>query len=110
MSDILRAHINDFGFSHSEISRRATKLNQTTTYRVVEGETQNPSLNSLTGIIEAIALTDADAGVLYRKMGMDNAKPRLYVLIDSDLTLNVQNVKRKTFWTLVTFEKPHIVS
>ena len=86
MSNVLRAHINDFGFSHSEISRRATKLNQATTYRVVEGETQNPSLNSLTGIIEAITLTDADAGVLYRKMGLHSAKPRLYVLPDSALT------------------------
>ena len=86
MSNVLRTHINDFGFSHSEISRRATKLNQATTYRVVEGETQNPSLNSLTGIIEAISLTDADAGVLYRKMGMHSAKPRLYVLPDSELT------------------------
>ena len=36
MSNVLRTHINDFGFSHSEISRRATKLNQATTYRVVE--------------------------------------------------------------------------
>ena len=97
MSDILRAHINDFGFSHSEISRRATKLNQTTTYRVVEGETQNPSLNSLTGIIEAIALTDADAGVLYRKMGMDNAKPRLYVLPDSDLTFECAKREAQDF-------------
>ncbi len=86
MSNVLRAHINDFGFSHSEISRRATKLNQATTYRVVEGETQNPSLNSLTGIIEAISLTDADAGVLYRKMGLNSAKPRLYVLQESELT------------------------
>ena len=86
MSNVLRAHINDFGFSHSEISRRATKLNQATTYRVVEGETQNPSLNSLTGIIEAVSLTDADAGVLYRNMGLHSAKPRLYVLPDSTLT------------------------
>ena len=86
MSNVLRAHINDFGFSHSEISRRATKLNQATTYRVVEGETQNPSLNSLTGIIEAISLTDADGGVLYRKMGLHSAKPRLYVLPESELT------------------------
>ena len=44
MSDLLRAHIQDFGFKHAEISRRASKLNQATTYRVVEGETQNPSL------------------------------------------------------------------
>ncbi|MEC7984576.1 MAG: hypothetical protein VX278_05400 [Myxococcota bacterium] len=80
MSDVLRAHIQDFGFKHAEISRRASKLNQATTYRVVEGETQNPSLNSITGIIEAISLTDADAGVLYRKMGSTKAKPRLFVL------------------------------
>lgn len=86
MSNVLRTHINDFGFSHAEISRRASKLNQATTYRVVEGETQNPSLNSLTGIIEAISLTDADAGVLYRKMGLHSAKPRLYVLPNSELT------------------------
>ena len=86
MSDVLRTHINDFGFSHSEISRRLTKLNQATTYRVVEGETQNPSLNSITGIIESVSLTDADAGVLYRKMGMHSAQPRLYVLPDSELT------------------------
>ena len=46
MSDILRSHIKDFGFTHTEIARRASKLNQATTYRVVEGETQNPSLNS----------------------------------------------------------------
>ena len=59
MSDFLRSHIQDFGFKHSEISRRASSLNQATTYRVVEGETQNPSLNSITGIIEAISLTDA---------------------------------------------------
>ena len=58
MSDVLREHITVFGFSHSEIARRATKLNQATAYRVVEGETINPSLNSLTGIIEAITLTD----------------------------------------------------
>ena len=86
MSNVLRAHINDFGFSHSEISRRASKLNQATTYRVVEGETQNPSLNSLTGIIEAISLTDADAGVLYRRIGLHSAKPRLYVLPNSQHT------------------------
>ena len=79
MSDFLREHIQDFGFKHAEIARRASKLNQATTYRVVEGDTQNPSLNSITGIIEAISLTDADAGVLYRKMGVHNAKPRLFV-------------------------------
>jgi len=52
----------------------------------VEGETQNPSLNSLTGIIEAISLTDADAGVLYRRIGLHSAKPRLYVLPNSQHT------------------------
>ena len=80
MSEVLRDHIQDFGFKHAEIARRAAKLNQATTYRVVEGDTTNPSLNSLTGIIEAISLTDADAGVLYRKMGVSSAKPRLFVL------------------------------
>ena len=80
MSDILRKHIHDFGFSHTEIARRASKLNQATAYRVVEGETSNPSLNSITGIIEAITLTDADAGVLYRQLGLDEAKPRRYAL------------------------------
>ena len=78
MSDILREHVSTFGFSHSEIARRATKLNQATAYRVVEGDTTNPSLNSITGIIEAITLTDADAGVLYRRMGVHQAKPRQY--------------------------------
>lgn len=97
MSNVLRTHINDFGFSHSEISRRATKLNQATTYRVVEGETQNPSLNSLTGIIEAISLTDADAGVLYRKMGMNSAKPRLYVLPDSEHTFECAKREAQDF-------------
>ena len=97
MSNVLRAHINDFGFSHSEISRRATKLNQATTYRVVEGETQNPSLNSLTGIIEAISLTDADAGVLYRKIGLHSAKPRLYVLPDSEHTFECATREAQNF-------------
>ena len=36
-------------------------------------------MNSITGIVEAISLTDADAGVLYRKFGVDSAKPRLFV-------------------------------
>ena len=85
MSDVLREHIQDFGFKHAEIARRASKLNQATTYRVVEGETQNPSLNSITGIIEAISLTDADAGVLYRKLGVGSAKPRLFVLPNGTL-------------------------
>ena len=85
MSELLRTHIQDFGFKHAEIARRAAKLNQATTYRVVEGETQNPSLNSITGIIEAISLTDADAGVLYRKFGVGAAKPRLFVLQDCEL-------------------------
>ena len=85
MSDFLRSHIQDFGFKHSEISRRASSLNQATTYRVVEGETQNPSLNSITGIIEAISLTDADAGVLYRKMGVNNARPRLLLHPSADV-------------------------
>ena len=76
MSDILRQHISAFGFSHSEIARRAAKLNQATAYRVVEGETINPSLKSITGIVEAVSLTDADAGVLYRRMGTDVARPR----------------------------------
>ena len=40
MYEVLRKHIQDFGFNHSEISRRATNLNQATAYRVVEGETQ----------------------------------------------------------------------
>lgn len=80
MSELLRSHIQAFGFKHAEIARRAVKLNQATTYRVVEGDTLNPSLNSITGIIEAISLTDADAGVLYRKMGLNNAKPRLFAL------------------------------
>ena len=76
MSDILRQHISAFGFSHSEIARRASKLNQATAYRVVEGETTNPSLSSISGIVEAVSLTDADAGVLYRRMGAGVARPR----------------------------------
>ena len=76
MSDVMRSHIGDFGFKHSEISRRASKSNQATTYRVVEGETTNPSLNSLTGIIEAISLTDANQVCCIEKWG-SNAKPRL---------------------------------
>ena len=54
MYEILRKHIQDFGFNHSEISRRSTNLNQATAYRVVEGETQNPSIGSITSIIEVI--------------------------------------------------------
>jgi len=92
MSDVLREHIQAFGFKHAEIARRASKLNQATTYRVVEGETQNPSLNSITGIIEAISLTDADAGVLYRKLGVGSAKPRLFVLPNG--TLDYETAKR----------------
>ena len=63
-----------------------------------------PSLNSLTGIIEAISLTDADAGVLYRKMGLHSAKPRLYVLSEVNSRLRVHFAKPKITWTLVTFE------
>ena len=71
--------MKDFGLNHSDIARRAPKLNQATSYRVIEGETRNPSLSSITGIVEAVSLTDADAGVLYRKFGVDSAKPRLLV-------------------------------
>ena len=97
MADVLRRHIQDFGFKHTEIARRASKLNQATTYRVVEGETQNPSLNSLTGIIEAISLTDADAGVLYRKVGMGSAKPRLFVLPDTALDYETAKTEAQNF-------------
>ena len=76
MSEVLRQHIKDFGFTHTEIARRAARLNQATAYRVVEGETTNPSLNSVTGIVEATALTDADAGVLYRKVAGGKAVPK----------------------------------
>ena len=97
MADVLRRHIQDFGFKHTEIARRASKLNQATTYRVVEGETQNPSLNSITGIIEAISLTDADAGVLYRKIGMGSAKPRLFVLPDTALDYETAKMEAQNF-------------
>ncbi len=76
MSEVLRQHIKDFGFTHTEIARRAARLNQATAYRVVEGETTNPSLNSVTGIVEATALTDADAGVLYRRVAGGKAVPK----------------------------------
>ncbi len=76
MSDVLRQHIKDFGFTHSEIARRAVRLNQATAYRIVEGETTNPSLKSVTGIVEATALTDADAGVLYRRVVGNKAVPK----------------------------------
>ena len=97
MSDVLRKHIQDFGFKHTEIARRASKLNQATTYRVVEGETQNPSLNSITGIIEAISLTDADAGVLYRKLGMGSAKPRLFVVPNTALDYEAAKIEAQNF-------------
>ena len=80
MSDLLRRHVQDFGFSSSEIAQRANTLNPATAWRVVEGDTANPSLNSITSIVEAICLTDADAGVLYRKLGIDHARPRCYAL------------------------------
>ena len=89
MYEVLRKHIQDFGFNHSEISRRATNLNQATAYRVVEGETQNPSISSITSIIEAVSLTDADAGVLYRKVGYSSAKPRLLSLHESQLEFSL---------------------
>jgi len=76
MSEVLRQHIKDFGFTHTEIARRAARLNQATAYRVVEGETTNPSMNSVTGIVEATALTDADAGVLYRRVAGGKAVPK----------------------------------
>ena len=79
MSELLRNHIQDLGLKHTDISQRAHTLNQTTTYRVVEGDTQNPSLNSITSIIEAVSLTDADARILYQKFGTYHAKPRCFV-------------------------------
>ena len=85
-------------------SRRATKLNQATTYRVVEGETQNPSLNSLTGIIEAISLTDADAGVLYRN-GTAQCKTKTVCSIETaNLRLRARYANPKITWTLDTSE------
>ena len=79
MSELLRNHIQDLGLKHADIAQRARTLNQTTTYRVVEGDTQNPSINSITSIIEAICITDADARVLYQKFGTYHAKPRCFV-------------------------------
>lgn len=75
MSEVLRRHVRDFGFTHAEIASRAARLNPATAYRVVEGETANPSLRSITGIVEATALTDADAGVLYRRLVSHAAQP-----------------------------------
>ena len=40
MADVLRRHIQIHGFKHTKV-RRASKLNQATTYRVVEGETKS---------------------------------------------------------------------
>ena len=79
LSELLRNHIQDLGLKHADIAQRASTLNQATTYRVVEGDTQNPSLSSITSIIEAISLTDADARVLYQKFGTYHAKPRCFV-------------------------------
>ncbi len=79
MSDLLRNHMYDLGLKHNDIAQRTTSINQTTTYRVVEGDTQNPSLHSVTSIIEAISLTDADARILYQKLGAYHAKPRRFV-------------------------------
>ena len=76
MSEVLRKHVRDFGFTHAEIARRSARLNQATAYRVVEGETTNPSLKSITGIVEATSLTDADAGVLYRRLAVGQAVPK----------------------------------
>lgn len=75
--NVLRRHIRDFGFTHAEIARRSARLDQATAYRVIEGETRNPSLRSITGIVEATALTDADAGVLYRQLADGRALPKL---------------------------------
>ena len=79
MSELLRNHMDVLGLKHNDIAKRARSLNQATTYRVVEGDTQNPSLHSVTSIIEAISLTDADARVLYQKLGSYHAKPRTFV-------------------------------
>jgi tetratricopeptide (TPR) repeat protein len=79
MSQVLRSHMSDFGFTHSEIARRSARLNAATAYRVVEGDTANPSLKSVTGIVEAAALTDADAGVLYRRLAGHQAQPKRHV-------------------------------